>query len=110
MNLLISDRRFEPSDKYDPDVTDSYEEAPFPEYLTVNDRSTDLAAHVIRWLQDEPMYRKSKDILTPLRASFVKPGASRKAADYILETLTESGRRSQDSMDQSPDAIDGKAA
>lgn len=90
VNLLTSDRRFNMNDSYDPDDLGSLDEAPFPEYLTVGDRSADMARHLIRWLTNENARQQIIDRLSPLRDSFAKPGASQRAADYILGEL-ESG-------------------
>jgi len=96
VNLLVSERRFEtPSstDDYDPDDVQMMDEAPFPEYLTVTDRSANMAHHVVRWLTQPRLYQEAKDRLESLRESFVKPGASERAADYILQHLPSAMNR-----------------
>lgn len=91
VNLLTSERRFHASDGYDPNDVRQLAEAPYPEYLTVKDRSAEMAHHLVRWLIDETARQQVIDSLTPLRDSFAQPGASRLAALYILDVLTEPG-------------------
>jgi lipid-A-disaccharide synthase len=91
VNLLTSERRFETDDHYDPNDTRYLAEAPFPEYFTVEDRSAEMAHHLIRWLTNERTRQEVVDYLRPLRDSFAKPGASRLAANYILDELSKPG-------------------
>ena len=88
VNLLTSERRFEVGDEYDPNDVRQLSEAPFPEYLTTGDRSAEMAHHLIRWLSNEEYRQDAIDLLRPLRESFVKPGASKLAADYVLQKLS----------------------
>jgi lipid-A-disaccharide synthase len=85
VNLLISDQRFDPRSPYDPDDGRYQDEAPFPEYLSCKDRSAGMAHHLVRWLLNPAVRRQAIDRLQPLRDEFVKPGASVRAADYILQ-------------------------
>lgn len=87
VNLLQSERRFAYRDAYDPNEVAELEEAPFPEYLTVRDRSTDMADHLVRWLSDCEERDKAVARLEPLRREFVKSGASRMAARYIMNQM-----------------------
>jgi len=64
------------------------EEALFPEYLTSEDKSTQMARHITQWLTDSDEYTKRVDHLTQLKARYGAPGASRRAADYITAQLT----------------------
>lgn len=89
VNLLASDYRFDSKEDYDPDDTEYLAEAPFPEYLTVGDRSAEMAHHLVRWLTNDALRQRVVDRLEPLRASFVKPGASRLAANYILKHMAD---------------------
>ena len=52
-----------------------------------------MAHHLIRWVTNEPMRQQTIDYLRPLRDGFVKPGASKLAASYILDKLVRSGSR-----------------
>ena len=44
-----------------------------------------MAHHLVRWLLNPAVRRQAIDRLQPLRDEFVKPGASVRAADYILQ-------------------------
>lgn len=87
VNLLTSERRFHPEDDYDPNDLRNGREAPFPEYLTVEDKSAEMAHHIVRWLTNELSRQEVISSLRPLRESFVRPGASQRAATFILEKL-----------------------
>jgi lipid-A-disaccharide synthase len=64
----------------------------FPEYLTCEDKSTQIAAHVIQWLTD-PVKRTARvEALADLKAQVSHGGASRRAAEYILHTLAQRPR------------------
>lgn len=59
----------------------------FPEYLTCEDRSAEIAAHVVEWLTD-PQKRQSRVAdLERLKEKVAHGGASARAAEYILGTL-----------------------
>ena len=87
VNLLHSEHRFAYQQPYDPNDLAALNEAPFPEYLTVQDRSADMANHLVRWLTNRQLLHEAIGRLEPLRKSFAKPGASEAAAAYILEQL-----------------------
>jgi lipid-A-disaccharide synthase len=53
----------------------------FPEYLTCEDRSEQLAAHVIDWLVDDARRRERVRQLVQLKVRVGHGGASRMAAD-----------------------------
>lgn len=91
VNLLASERRFETSLPYDPNDIVHLAEAPFPEYIAVEDRSAELAHHLIRWLLNEPFRQESIARLKSLCETFARPGASRLAADYIFSQLSVPG-------------------
>lgn len=60
-----------------------------PEYMTCEDRSAELAQHVVEWLKD-PRARESRIAeLTALKQRLCHGGASRRAAEYILAKLTD---------------------
>jgi lipid-A-disaccharide synthase len=82
VNLLVSPRRYcDDGALYNASVDD----VPFPEYLTCEDRSQTMADHVVRWLVDGVARAKTVAQLRELKAAFAAPGASRRAAEYILE-------------------------
>ena len=63
----------------------------FPEYLTCEDKSSRLAAHVVEWLTDPSARAKRVEALTALKRQIAHGGASIRAADYILHVVA-SGR------------------
>jgi len=87
VNLLVADELF-PRDltPYDPKQADA-EQVPFPEYLTCEDRSAELAAHVIEWLTDTARRAARIEQLRRLRDEVADDGAAARAAEYIADTL-----------------------
>lgn len=61
----------------------------FPEYLTSDDKTLEIAAHVIRWLMVEDVREELVAELAKLKAKVGHGGASRIAADYILRELAQ---------------------
>lgn len=88
VNLLTADELF-PRDltPYDPDQPGA-EKVLFPEYLTCQDRSAHLARHVIGWLTNDDERARCVSELVKLRTHVGHGGASRVAADYILQALS----------------------
>ena len=87
VNLLVADELF-PKEvtSYDPDGPDA-ERVPMPEYLTCQDKSAQIAGHVIEWLT-EPVKREAVVArLAELKAKVGDGGASRRGAEYILRHL-----------------------
>jgi len=64
-----------------------HEQVLFPEYPTWQDRSEAIAAHAIHWLSDEPERQRLIGKLKVLRERLAAGGASRAAADYIVQAL-----------------------
>ncbi|HID78766.1 MAG TPA: hypothetical protein EYP56_22575, partial [Planctomycetaceae bacterium] len=89
VNLLAeSDPLAEPVRPFD-QRHDEAAQALFPEYLTAGDCSEQIAQHLVRWLAD-PLERQGRVArLTELKARVARPGASARAARYILERLAE---------------------
>ena len=73
-------RPYAPGDPADAEVL-------FPEYLTYEDRSCEIAAHAIRWLTDRDEYDRVVGRMSQLTAKFGKGGATGRAASYILRHL-----------------------
>jgi lipid-A-disaccharide synthase len=73
---------------YDPDDPQA-EQVPFPEYLTCEDKSPQIAAHIVEWLNDRMAYQLRIAPLRILKLKYAQPGASAKAAQYILHLLEE---------------------
>lgn len=64
------------------------ERLPMPEYLTCQDKSEEITAHVVRWLSNTVAYRSQQTQLKDLRRQFGQTGASAKAAEFILEKIS----------------------
>ncbi len=71
---------------YDPQAPGA-ELVPFPEYVACDDKSAQLATHIIDWLSNEPLRLARVAQLRELKARYAKPGASSRAAEYILAQL-----------------------
>ncbi len=87
VNLLMAKELF-PKDvtPFDPSDEDA-DRVLFPEYLTCEDRSGQLADHVIEWLTDPAKYESRVSELAALKARVAHGGASHRAAEYILGVL-----------------------
>jgi len=89
VNLLSADAPFGPDlTPYDPSQPGA-EKVLFPEYLTCEDRTFAIAGHVIRWLADEEARQERIASLAELKARVGHGGASRRAAEYIVQVLDE---------------------
>ncbi len=88
VNLISTGRLERAPAKTVDDSTASDANVLFPEYPTCEDRSPQLAAHVVEWLTDEDRYSDRVAELAELKARLCHGGASRKAANYLLTTLT----------------------
>jgi lipid-A-disaccharide synthase len=88
---LLATSALDPSDlaPFDPSQPDA-DAIPFPEYLTCEDKSAQIATHIVEWLTDEAARRRRIEQLARLKAEFGQGGASGRAAEYILSAL---GRR-----------------
>ena len=86
VNLLATDDPFLRGSKYDPQRACAAD-VPFPEYLTYEDRSEEIAGHILSWLSDEEEYDRRVNRLAELKAEHTSSGASSTAADYILSKL-----------------------
>jgi lipid-A-disaccharide synthase len=59
----------------------------FPEYLTCEDKSAEIAGHVIEWLREPAVRAERVEALGRLRDEVGQPGASRRAAEIILREI-----------------------
>ncbi len=87
VNLLATDE-LHPKDMrpFDPAQPDA-ERVLFPEYLTWEDKSGQIARHVIEWLTDPARYLALVEKLERLKAEVAVPGASDRAARFLIERL-----------------------
>ena len=87
VNLLASKTPFTknpvPYDPLDPRA----EQTPFPEYPTYQDKSPQIATHVVQWLTDDAARTQRVAELAALKARVCHGGASSVASDYILRVL-----------------------
>lgn len=88
VNLLTADELF-PRDTtpFDPSQPGA-EKVLFPEYLTCEDRSPQIAAHVIEWCGNEQSRAWRVAQLQNLKARICHSGASATAAEYLLNVLS----------------------
>jgi lipid-A-disaccharide synthase len=91
VNLLTTDDLFpERVSTYNPsDPADAH--VLMPEYLTCEDKSEQVATHVVEWITDSAKRSKRIAELTELRDRVGHGGASRRAAQYIGDEL-DAGR------------------
>jgi lipid-A-disaccharide synthase len=88
VNLLSTDELY-PQDlaPYNPSQADA-DKVLFPEYLTCEDKSEQIAGHLIEWLMD-PAKRAARVVqLEALKDKVAHGGASSRAAQYILDVLS----------------------
>jgi lipid-A-disaccharide synthase len=87
VNLLVAEDLAPPNPQpYDPDGPDA-DKVLFPEYPTWQDRSPQIARHIIQWLTDDTAYRQLVARLEGLKAKVSHGGASQRAAAYVLREL-----------------------
>ena len=60
-----------------------------PEYMSVGDPSEKVVPWIVRWLTDEECYSHKVNEMDALALKYAKPGATERAADYILLRLQE---------------------
>jgi lipid-A-disaccharide synthase len=88
VNLLSTDGLAEKDiTPFDPSQADA-DRVLFPEYLTCEDRSAQIAAHVVEWLTDPAKRTARVEALAALKEHVAHGGASGRAADYILNALS----------------------
>lgn len=87
VNLLASDTLYSNDlTPYAPGQPDA-DQVPFPEYLTCQDKSAQLAAHVVEWLIDSGQLARRVAQLESLAERVAHGGASERAAQYLLDAL-----------------------
>jgi lipid-A-disaccharide synthase len=94
VNLLATDGLDdEDLTPFDPSQADA-DRVPFPEYLTHEDKSAQIAGHIVEWLTDPAKRAARVEQLEALRDRVAHGGASSHAAEYILDALRAEERRS----------------
>jgi len=87
VNLLAADEIFaEDLTPFHPGQEDA-DRVLFPEYLTCEDKSGQLASHVVEWLRNSEARGRRVGQLAELKAKVAEPGAADRAAEYILAQL-----------------------
>jgi lipid-A-disaccharide synthase len=87
VNILAADDSFSGMRRpYDPSEPGA-DQIPFPEYPTWQDKSENLAQHLNHWLADEGERQRKIEQLRTLKSDFAQPGASARAAEYVLRHL-----------------------
>jgi hypothetical protein len=87
VNLLAADDPFlRGGARYDPHAA-SDEDVPFPEHLTYQDRTQQMADQIAAWLSDESRLQQRVHQLQELKQRHASGGASSRAAGYILRHL-----------------------
>ena len=64
-------------------------EAIMPEYMSTGDVSKEVANHVVTWLKDEDRRQEKVAQLNAVAEKYAIPGATSRAADYIISKLRE---------------------
>jgi lipid-A-disaccharide synthase len=89
VNLLSTDGLAnEDTTPFDPSQPDA-DRVLFPEYLTHEDKSSQIAGHIIEWLRDPAIRAAKVEALTALKEQVAHGGASSRAAQYILDVLAK---------------------
>lgn len=60
----------------------------YPEYATSSDRSTEVAGHVLAWLNDPAAMAERVEQLRAVKAAVARPGACDRAAAFLLAPET----------------------
>ena len=89
VNLLSADGLAdEDLTPFDPSQADA-DRVLFPEYLTCEDKSAQIAGHIVEWLTDPAKRAARVEALAALKDRVAHGGASGRAADYILDAISK---------------------
>jgi lipid-A-disaccharide synthase len=77
---------------YDPDAPDA-EVAVMPEYLTTRNPADRIAGHASEWLSNSLLYDQKVAEMNRLAERFAIPGATERAAAYIMGQLSGAGQQ-----------------
>ncbi len=87
VNLLTAEDPFPKSNTpFDPSDADA-DRVLFPEYLTYEDKSGQIAEHVVQWLTEPERHDALVARLAELKSQIAHGGAARRATEYILRVL-----------------------
>ena len=83
---LLNAKELHPKDLslYRPDQPDA-SDVLFPEYLCVGDRSREISAHVIQWLQNAVLRNSMRRRLLNLKDQVAIPGACERTAEFLVQ-------------------------
>jgi lipid-A-disaccharide synthase len=95
VNLLTAEELF-PDDltPFDPSQPGA-EKVLFPEYLTCEDKSAQIAKHIISWLTNPAERQARVNALLQVKKEVAQYGASARAAQYILDAVCTSTATAQ---------------
>lgn len=85
--LLLENLETDDLTPYHPEAPDA-DQVLFPEYLSWQDRSNEIAGHIVQWLTDHQQRGSLVARLESLRDEVGSGGATARAAQYILNHLT----------------------
>jgi lipid-A-disaccharide synthase len=109
VNLIaVTDIRKKSLRPYNPDATDA-DPCVMPEYLTSGDPSEQVARRIIDWLTDDDLYDRKVAELDSLATQYAIPGATERAADYILNELRLEFENSDSSTESRPDNFQNRS-
>ncbi|MEZ6102978.1 MAG: lipid-A-disaccharide synthase [Pirellulaceae bacterium] len=87
VNLLATPDAFVgASEAYDPDEPNGVQ-VPFPEYLSCDDKSAQMAGQLVNYLCDNQVRSKKIEELEQLKGMYAQTGASLRAAERICDIL-----------------------
>ncbi|MEC7566138.1 MAG: lipid-A-disaccharide synthase [Planctomycetota bacterium] len=89
VNLIASKDPFLKRNELWHPIMEGAEDIPMPEYPTCTDKTVDVSRHLIQWLTDPTVYTQKVNRLKNLTDQFGTDGASGRAADFILNSITE---------------------
>ena len=84
---MLADEPFAHRPRHFDSNRSGWERIPFPEFVTSQDKSPQIARHIIRWLKHPEQREQCLGQLRHIRTAVAHGGASARAAEYILEAL-----------------------
>ena len=87
---------------FDPDA-EGADPCVMPEYLSVGDPSAKVSRRIIEWLADDNLREQKVAEMDSLAVQFAIPGATNRAADYILTQMRMESEKSGSTKQTVPD-------